>query len=141
MRGLTGLAAILATLDPELQPGEFVFCTVPTSLPQSILALAPLGLFHEPEGLTVILPLPVAQANNLPVDLPLRWILLRVHSSLAAVGLTAAFSACLATHGISANVVAGHFHDHLFIPAPDAQRALAALRGLQAQHAAKPDHV
>ncbi len=141
MRGLTGLAAILATLDPELQPGEFVFCTLPSPLTGDILALSPLALFHEPEGLTVILPIAVARANNLPVDLPLRWILLRVHSSLAAVGLTAAFSTCLATHGIGANVVAGHFHDHLFVPAPDAQRALAALRALQAQHAANPDHV
>jgi hypothetical protein len=55
---------------------------------------------------------------------------LTIHSDLAAVGLTAAFSAALARDGISCNVIAGLHHDHLFVPwdrRGDALRALEAL--------------
>ena len=54
-----------------------------------------------------------------------------MHSSLAAVGLTAAVSAALTEAGISANIVAAYYHDHLFVPDDDADRALAALESLQ----------
>ena len=57
-----------------------------------------------------------------------------VHSSLAAVGLTAAVAAALADHGISANVVAAFYHDHIFVPAERAEEALAALRAIQRSH-------
>jgi uncharacterized protein len=52
------------------------------------------------------------------------------NSSLQAVGLTAAVSGKLAAKGIPANVVAGFYHDHLFVPSDRAQEALAALREL-----------
>ena len=51
-----------------------------------------------------------------------------MHSALEAVGLTAAVSAALTRHGISANVVAAYYHDHIFVPAEDAERALLALK-------------
>lgn len=59
------------------------------------------------------------------------WITLTVHSDLAAVGLTAAFSRVLAEAGISCNVVAGVRHDHIFVPVERAADAMAALRRLQ----------
>ena len=59
-----------------------------------------------------------------------RCITLDVHSSLEAVGLTAACAQALAAGGISANVVAGYSHDHILVPAPRAQDALAALDAL-----------
>ncbi len=58
------------------------------------------------------------------------WITLEIHSALEAVGLTAAVSRVLTEAGISANVVAGYTHDHVFVPldrADDAMRALAEL--------------
>jgi uncharacterized protein len=53
-----------------------------------------------------------------------------VHSALAAVGLTAAVSQALTSQGISCNVIAGYFHDHLLVPidrVADATRALEEL--------------
>ncbi len=61
---------------------------------------------------------------------PWARISLTLHSDLAAVGLTAAFAAALAAAGISANVVAGFYHDHIFVPwerRGDAMEALHAL--------------
>jgi hypothetical protein len=46
------------------------------------------------------------------------------------VGLTAAVSAALTREGISANVIAAYYHDHIFVPEADAERALDALRAL-----------
>jgi hypothetical protein len=53
-----------------------------------------------------------------------------VHSSLEAVGLTAAVAAVLAAAGISANLVAAFHHDHVFVPADRAGEALDRLRRL-----------
>ena len=58
-----------------------------------------------------------------------------MHSDLAAVGLTAAFSRALGDAGIACNVIAGVHHDHLIVPAERAGDALAALRALQARSA------
>ena len=57
-------------------------------------------------------------------------IVLTVHSSLNAVGLTAAVAGALAAAGISANVVAAHYHDHIFVPSERAVDALAVLEQL-----------
>jgi hypothetical protein len=55
------------------------------------------------------------------------WITLTVHSSLTAVGLTASFSKALSDENISCNVVAAYFHDHIFVDAKDASRAMEVL--------------
>ena len=60
----------------------------------------------------------------------MRRITLRVHSALDGIGLTAAVSAALTEAGIACNVVAALHHDHVFVPAPDAARALSALEAL-----------
>ena len=81
----------------------------------------------EQEGLTVIVEKQQAQRANLEFDGVFKLITLTVHSSLDAVGLTAAVSTKLAKHGISANVVAAFYHDHIFVQTEKAEHAMTAL--------------
>ena len=124
------LATLLATLEPVLHDGVYVFAALPGAMPEG---LAPLGTFRESEGLTVIVAAGEAERHGLPVFFRAAWITLTVHSDLAAVGLTAAVAAALGEAGISCNVVAAAFHDHLFVPVESGPVAVAALRALQAR--------
>lgn len=60
------------------------------------------------------------------------WITLTVHSSLEAVGLTAAVSKALAENAVSCNVVAAFYHDHLFVRQQDTAATLEILNELSA---------
>jgi len=128
MTGETNLSTLLASLSPRLNPGRYVFCSVPQ--PTVVQVAAALGSFREAEGTTLILAREEAERLGLAYDYLAAWITLEVHSSLAAVGLTAAFATALAGEGISCNVIAGYHHDHLFVAEADAERAMAALQRL-----------
>mgnify|MGYP002393580319 CR=1 FL=1 len=84
------------------------------------------------EGYTVIADKQLADRLNLDYNFIAAWITLTVHSSLQAVGLTAAFSRALADENISCNVMAGYFHDHIFVDERDADKALTVLKKLSA---------
>jgi uncharacterized protein len=128
MLGETDLEKLIRAMQPELNPGAYVFCTLN---PQEVPAgLRPLGSFREKEGVTVILPQSQADQLGIPYPFIAAWITLNIHSALDAVGLTAAVSRALADAGISCNVVAAYYHDHLFIPFEAASKALEILRGL-----------
>lgn len=128
MSGITDLDALLKTMEPALAEGSFVYACVPADEVSAQLFRKPVGIFHEAEGVTLIVP--AAAAEGLSASPPMRMITLTVHSSLEAVGLTGAFAAALTQEGISANVVAAFHHDHIFVPERDAERALEALRAL-----------
>ncbi|WP_159952515.1 ACT domain-containing protein [Rhizobium sp. 18065] len=131
-RGISDLAVLLASLEPMLVEGQFVYATVPADMLADALALQPIGLFFEAEGLTLILPREAAETAGLAASAPLRCITITVHSSLEAVGMTAAMATALTKEGISANVVAAYYHDHIFVPTADADRAIDAIRALSA---------
>jgi hypothetical protein len=59
-----------------------------------------------------------------------KCIALEVHSSLEAVGLTAAVIKKLTEKDISANVIAAYYHDYIFVQAEKADTALSALEEL-----------
>ena len=126
MSGITDLEQLLGALNPQLVAGEFVFCCVEGPLSEWG-PLQPVATFREAEGLTLVLPKAEAARAGLGFEGVFRQITLRVHSSLAAVGLTAAVAAQLASRGISANVLAAYYHDHIFVPAERAAEALQAL--------------
>ena len=81
-----------------------------------------------------------ADRLGLEYDYVAGWITLRVHSALEAVGLTAAVSATLANGGLSCNVVAGFYHDHLFVPHDSAGQAVKLLEDLVQQAHARLGH-
>ncbi|HEV7250741.1 MAG TPA: ACT domain-containing protein [Shinella sp.] len=128
MSAVADLDVLLATMEPALVEGSFVYASVPAGALAAHLSRGPIGLFREEEGITLILP--ADSAEGLAASPPMRMITLTVHSSLEAVGLTAAFATALTVDGISANVVAGYHHDHIFVPERDAERALETLRAL-----------
>ena len=130
MSGITDLQELLANLQPRLHDGEYVFCSVKDANWEDWIALEPLGMFREAEGLSSILRRDRAEAAGLEYDCLFRLIELRVHSSLEAVGLTAAISTCLAERSISANVVAAYHHDWIFVLADRAGDAMTAIQSL-----------
>ena len=130
MSGETHLPTLLAGLAPELLSGEYVFISVPGRRYGDLSELSPLAVMAEKEGLSLCVPRHLAVRHGHAHQGCFRCITLSVHSSLEAVGLTAAVSATLAAAGISANVVAGARHDHVFIPADVAEHALTLLQRL-----------
>ena len=84
----------------------------------------------ETEGITIILNKEAAERLKLEYPFIASWITLTVHSCLDAVGLTYSFSKALTKENISCNVVAGYYHDHLFVDKKDAEKAMATLHKL-----------
>lgn len=125
LSGITELEQLLNSVQPLLLEPEFVFCTVSGSL-LDYVSLNPVATFIEAERLTLVLEKDVAAKAGLQFEGAFRQITLAVHSSLEAVGLTAVIATKLASKGISANVIAAYYHDHIFV-----QSSKAALTALQ----------
>jgi len=131
MNGECDLEKLVQNLAPVLRPDRYVIGSVdswPDPLPEGLLAT-----IQEPEALTVIAPVAESGGLGLEPSAVFRCIRLNVHSSLQAVGLTAVISTRLARHGISANLLAGAYHDHLLVPEGDAERALRVLEELSSE--------
>jgi len=126
----TDLVRLLAILSPVLNPQEYVFTTFADAQYGDHSELQPLAAMQEEEGLTLIVPRAIADAQQIGYDGVFKCITLKVHSSLAAVGLTAEFSRVLTARNISANVIAGYYHDHIFVPPDRADDAMQALLSL-----------
>ncbi|MDT0606713.1 ACT domain-containing protein [Croceitalea rosinachiae] len=128
MLGKTDLSELLAEMKPKLQNGDYVFVSLPNMLKIDFSEV--IATFKEKEGTTIILEKEKADALKLKYDYIASWITLKVNSSLAAVGLTAAFSNALAASQISCNVVAAYYHDHIFVAKKDGEKAMLILEEL-----------
>ncbi|MEM5383782.1 ACT domain-containing protein [Paraburkholderia phymatum] len=126
---ISDLDQLLASMHPELNDGVYVFASVP--LETDVEALMPVATFREKEGLTLVVEEKIATRAGLNVLFRSAWITLTVHSDLHAVGLTAAFAKALGEAGISCNVIAAAYHDHVFVPVDSAKNAMAQLVLLQ----------
>jgi hypothetical protein len=125
MSGEKNLDTLLKSMKPKHNVGEFVFCKTENleqiNLSQIIMS------FKEEESITIIAEKAVADKLDLDYSFIASWITLTVHSSLEAVGLTAAFSKALSENRISCNVVAAYYHDHIFVDQKDTEKAMAIL--------------
>ncbi len=126
---ISTLSTLLATMEPALNDGVYVYSSVAHG--SDVSQWPVIATVREAEGLTVVVAEDVAVSAGLPVLFRCAWITLNVHSDLQAVGLTAAFAKALGDQGISCNVVAGAYHDHIFVPCDEAARAMSALQQLQ----------
>ena len=126
MSGETDLNKLIASMHPELRDGTYVFVTMPLdgADPDGLGAVMS---FREDEGVTMIVPEQAASATGLKGIFPCRMVTLTVHSALDAVGFLAAITTRLAVAGISVNAVSAFFHDHLFVPAGQADEAVEIL--------------
>jgi len=127
--GETVLAELLRSMQPVLNPCVYVYAFVPPAT--ELTGISCLATFREAEGLTVILEEAEALRLGWPLLFRAAWLTLTIHSDLEAVGLTAAFATALAEAGISCNVVAAAYHDHIFVPIESGPAALAVLQTLQ----------
>lgn len=125
MSGEKDLEKLLKSMKPKHNLGEYVFCSVENLdvIHQADLLMT----FREAEGITIIIKKEIADSLGLDYSFVASWITLTVHSSLEAVGLTAAFSKALTENKISCNVVAGFYHDHIFVDVKDCEKALSIL--------------
>jgi len=116
-------------MKPKLVAGKYVFSTLEKAEVEK-LAVTPLMTYAEDEGITVILEKQSAVSSGIPYGPTWSLITLTVHSDLEAVGFIARMTNELANAGISVNVVSAYYHDHLFVPADKAQRAMDVLESL-----------
>jgi len=125
--GVSDLDSLLAGMRPNLRDGRFVF----VSLADADAAGIPWeAAVREAEGMTLVVRQTEADRRELQYDYVAAWITLEVHSALDSVGLTAAVATRLAAVGLSCNVIAGYYHDHLLVDYDDRLRAMQALQNL-----------
>jgi hypothetical protein len=129
-RGESDLLTLIAQMSPSLDDQVWAFVSV-GDVSSDYLAEHALATFRETEGTTLIVPWERAEEFDVCSE-PMARVTLNIHSSLEAVGLTAAVSQALASEAISANVVAGFYHDHIFVPQTAGKRAVACLTLLSA---------
>lgn len=129
MSAITSLSKLLQSLQPIEQDGLYVFCSVPQE--QYEFDHRIVSTIKEKEGLSLIVTQEYADEYKLAYDLTMKWITLQVHSSLEAVGMTAAISKAFTDANIPCNVVAGFRHDHLFVPSALISSSLEVLEKIQ----------
>ena len=133
MSGETNLNKLLASMSPSCDNQMYGFATMDKAS-FNALSIVPKCVFVEDEGFTVIATIDELVDNNIECMGPFACITLTVHSSLEAVGLTAAFATALGDADISANVVAAYYHDHIFVDWADKQAAMTVLERLALAH-------
>jgi len=128
MSGHTNLSAVLKSIKVFCDNVEYGFATTkqPIEFGDQIL-----GTFQEEEGLTIIASKQYLEDKGLKYEGSYAKLTIEAHTSLELVGLTAVLAKRLADHKISANVVAGFFHDHIFVQYDVRQSAIDAINSLK----------
>ena len=126
--GESDLNKLIKGLSPKLNNGEYVFTSIKNI--ELLNTSEVICTFKEKEGLTLVLERSRAEQLGLKYNFIASWITLEVYSSLNAVGLTSLVTTELANNEISCNVIAGYYHDHIFVSTKDSLKTLEILNYL-----------
>ena len=129
MTGQTNLSEVLKSLQVSCDGVEYGFASVKDKHINFCDDI--LGTFKENEGLTIIASKAYFEAKNIKFEGPYAKLTIEVHTSLELVGLTAVLAKKLAENQISANVVAGYYHDYIFVQYGICQKAIEAINNLK----------
>lgn len=132
MAGEKSLTQLMKGMSPKLNEGEYVFVSVEDI--NEIDRELTICEFKEEEGVTIVIEKSKADELKLTYEFIASWITIEIHSSLEAIGFTAAFSAELSKNHISCNFISGYYHDHIFVERNDSDKALRVLNGLSKSH-------
>lgn len=128
MSGERNLSQLLIHLKPQLANEAFVYVSI---LEEDFFPTFKFfACIKEPEGYTLVLEKKIADQQSFVYSYVAAKITMQIHSALDAVGLTAVLAKQLAMAGISCNVIAGYYHDHLFVDYECRYEALEALQAL-----------
>jgi len=130
MSGIIALESLIKEMSPCLHKEEYVYTSMNKGYDE-IAKYHPLAVIHEDEGMTIVIERTSADMHQVKYNGVFRCITLNVFSSLSAIGFTAMISKELAKNQISANVLAGYYHDHLLINEDRADDAIKILLALQ----------
>lgn len=122
---VTDLRGMLTGMKPTLREGRYRFVAHGPDEDFIDLLHRTFAMVREDEGMTLV----IRARRDDPGPL-FAGITLQVHSALEGIGLTAAVSTALADAGLPCNVIAGHHHDHLFVPWDERKIALEILEKL-----------
>tara|TARA_B100000214_G_scaffold63798_1_gene42005 strand:- start:11255 stop:11656 length:402 start_codon:yes stop_codon:yes gene_type:complete len=125
------LQDILKAINPSLVDEFFIFMTSKEPINNLVNSLNPIAMFIENEGSTLVITKEIADRNSIHYDAVFKCISLGVHSSLESSGLIAIISGELSKQDIPANVFAGYFHDHIFVPSNKAEKALEIISSIR----------
>ncbi len=129
MSGLTDLKDTLDSLKVSCDEIEYSFASVPDD--SLISRDKVLATFQENGRLAVIAPKEFLDSKEIENEGPYAKLTIDVHTSLELVGLTAVMATKLAKNGISANVVAAFYHDHVFVQYDLRKKAIELLESLK----------
>jgi hypothetical protein len=132
MPGQTDLQTVLDSMQIALDEVAYGFAMVAEDASPASKGI--LATFREDEGLTIIAPVAYLEKHRIKHEGPFAKLTVEVHTSLELVGLTAALTTKLTKHGISANVVAAYYHDHIFVPYNMRAQAVHALGELHGEN-------
>jgi hypothetical protein len=130
MSGQTDLRAMLQSITVSVRPARYTVLTLPNDEQSPPMGHGVAAVIEEGEGLTVVATVERARTEGWPVDFVAAWLTIDVHSSLEAVGLTAAFSRALGRAGIACNVIAAYYHDHILVPHDESDMAVEVIEAL-----------
>ena len=129
MSGITDLKQTLSSLKVVCDDVEYGFASLADD--SKIDRDKVLATFQENGRLAVIAPKDYLDSLDIESEGPYAKLTIDVHTSLELVGLTAVMASKLAEHGISANVVAAFYHDHVFVQYDLREKATGLLESLK----------